>query len=80
MLLCTLKSTVAFFFLFFTLDMAFLLLALAYYFHQPGGSPEGTPQAGLLTAGGVFGILAAFAAWYNALAGLLEPTNRYAGR
>lgn len=58
LLLCTLRSTVAFFFLFFTLDLAFLFLGLAYLY--PAG---GHPQPGLLKAGGVFGILAAFAAW-----------------
>jgi succinate-acetate transporter protein len=60
LLLLTLKSTVAFFFLFFTLDMAFLFLALAYLYY----TPEGTPQPQLLKAGGGFGIIAAFAAWY----------------
>lgn len=71
--MCTLKATVAFFFLFFTLDLAFLCLALAYYFPTAAGGAN----VGLNTAGGVFGILAAFAAWYNALAGLLEPTNSF---
>ena len=73
MLMCTLKSTVAFFFLFFTLDLAFLFLSLAYYFPTAAGGAN----VALNTAGGVFGILAAFAAWYNALAGLLEPTNSF---
>lgn len=72
--MCTLKSTVAFFFLFFTLDLAFLCLALGYYFYD---STAMAAQHELNVAGGAFGIVAAFAAWYNALAGLLEPTNRY---
>lgn len=63
----------AFFTLFFTLDMAFLCLALGYYFHTAAGGPN----PNLNTAGGVFGILAAFAAWYNALAGILEPSNSF---
>lgn len=71
--MCTLKATIAFFFLFFTLDLAFLMLALAYYFPTAAGGAN----VALNTAGGVFGILAAFAAWYNALAGLLEPTNSF---
>lgn len=52
--------------------MAFLMLALAYYF-----ATAGVPQHGLLTAGGVFGILAAFAAWYNALAGIADTSNSF---
>lgn len=60
LLICTLRSTVAFFLLFFTLDMAFLMLGLAYLYH--GGS--GHAHTGLLRAGGAFGILAAFIAWY----------------
>lgn len=71
-LLCTLKSTVAFFTLFALLDLAFLFLACAY--QNANGSNE--PHTGLLRAGGAFGILAAFAAWYNALAGLLDTSNR----
>lgn len=59
MLICTLKSTIAFFFLFFTLDIAFLMLALAYYYPTAAGGAN----VGFNTAGGVFGILAAFAAW-----------------
>lgn len=58
LLLCTLRSTVAFFFLFFTLDLAFLCLFLAYLY--PTG---GAPMPALLKAGGAFGIMASFAAW-----------------
>lgn len=61
LLICTLRSTVAFFSLFFTLDMAFLMLGIAYL--QASGGPEGVPQPGCLKAGGVFGLLAAFLAW-----------------
>lgn len=73
LLILTMKSTVAFFFLFFTLDLAFLTLALAYYYP----SAAGAPQSGLLKAGGVFGLLAAFLAWYNALAGMADPSNSF---
>ena len=59
LLICTLRSTVAFFTLFFTLDMAFLMLGLAYLLHSGGA-----PHTGLLRAGGAFGILSAFTAWY----------------
>jgi len=73
LLICTLRSTVAFFTLFFTLDLAFLMLGLAYLMH--GGT--GAPHTGLLRAGGAFGILAAFTAWYNALAGIADPSNSF---
>jgi GPR1/FUN34/yaaH family len=73
-LICTLKSTVAFFMLFFTLDLAFLMLAIGYL-HLVDGAPDPT----LIKAGGGFGILAAFLAWYNALAGIADTSNRYVG-
>jgi len=73
LLLCTLKSTVAFFLLFFTLDLAFLFLAISYV--KQG--PKGAPNHGLTIAGGVFGILAAFLAWYNALAGIADDSNSF---
>merc|ERR1711977_86077 len=72
LLICTLKSTVAFFFLFFTLDLAFLLLGIAYL--RP---VDGAPSPGCTRAGGAFGILAAFAAWYNALAGIADTSNSF---
>lgn len=72
MLMCTLRSTVAFFLLFFTLDMAFLLLGIGYL-----ARVDGAPNPPVIKAGGVFGLLAAFLAWYNALAGILDDSNRY---
>lgn len=72
LVLCTLKSTVAFFILFFTLDMAFLLLGIGYL-----QAVDGEPQGGCIKAGGVFGLLSAFAAWYNALAGIADSTNSF---
>jgi len=72
LLFCTLKSTVAFFFLFFTLDLAFLMLGIAYLNH--GG---GAPNKSCLRAGGAFGIIAAFMAWYNALAGIADTSNSF---
>jgi succinate-acetate transporter protein len=72
LLICTLRSTVAFFFLFFTLDMAFLLLGIGYL--QNDGAK---PQSGCIVAGGAFGLMAAFAAWYNALAGIADSSNRF---
>ena len=69
LLICTLKSTVAFFLLFFTLDMAFLLLGIGYLRQSGKGS--------CITAGGAFALAAAFLAWYNALAGIADTSNRY---
>jgi succinate-acetate transporter protein len=70
---CTLRSTVAFFTLFFTLDLTFLLLGIAYLYHDEAGIPNSSIQK----AGGFFGFLAAFAAWYNALAGLADNSNSF---
>jgi succinate-acetate transporter protein len=72
LLLCTLKSTVAFFFLFFTLDMAFLFLALGYLY-----AIDGAVNTALIRTGGAFGVIAAFAAWYNALAGIADTSNSF---
>lgn len=72
-MLCTLKSTVAFFSLFFTLDLAFLFLAIGYL--RPNAAME--PNPSLIKAGGWFGMMAAFLAWYNALAGIADTSNRY---
>lgn len=68
LLLCTLRSTVAFFFLFFTLDMAFLFLACQSYAVANGSSSA----VALGQTGGTFGLLAAFLAWYNAFAGIAD--------
>jgi uncharacterized protein len=68
LLFCTLRSTVAFFLLFFFLDLAFLFLMIANF--RPAQALQ------LNTAGGYFGLFAAFMAWYNALAGIAD--DRYA--
>ncbi|KAJ5572765.1 hypothetical protein N7450_009749 [Penicillium hetheringtonii] len=73
MLLCTLKSSLAMFLLFFFLDMNYLLLGIANI--QCGSSGE--IMATVQKAGGVFGILAAFAAWYNAFAGIFDKSNGF---
>jgi succinate-acetate transporter protein len=67
LLICTLRSTVAFFLLFFTLDMAFLLLGIGYL-----QATAGVPKETVIKAGGWFGLFAAFLAWYNALAGIAD--------
>jgi succinate-acetate transporter protein len=73
LLICTLRSTVAFFLLFFTLDLAFLLLGVGYLNYGAAG-----PQSACIKAGGYFGLFAAFLAWYNALAGIADNSNRSA--
>lgn len=67
MTLMTTKSTWAFFALFAFLTMTFLLLAIADY----AGNGD------VKTAAGVFGIVTAFIAWYNAYAGIANPQNSY---
>lgn len=69
LLICTLRSTVAFFLLFFTLDICFLLLACENYAHDLGNE---SARLALQKAAGFFGFLAAFMAWYNALAGIQD--------
>jgi len=59
--------------LFSLLDLAFLLLAIAYLL----GDGHKNPNTACLRAGGAFGILSAFAAWYIAAAGLLESSKSY---
>ncbi|KAF7958578.1 hypothetical protein EAE96_002118 [Botrytis aclada] len=73
LLICTLRSTVAFFLLFFFLDLAFLCLGIGHL----RANAEGVALSGALNAGGYFGIFAAFMAWYNALAGLADDSNSF---
>ncbi|KAF2794785.1 hypothetical protein K505DRAFT_22528 [Melanomma pulvis-pyrius CBS 109.77] len=72
LLICTLRSTVAFFLLFFTLDLAFLFLGIGYLQHDATG-----PKTTLIKAGGYFGLFAALLAWYNALAGIADNSNSF---
>lgn len=73
LLVCTLRSTVAFFLLFFTLDLAFLLLAVGHLQLEWDPATEANiPHTNCIKAGGVFGLFAAFLAWYNALAGIAD--------
>ncbi|XDG08690.1 hypothetical protein ABKA04_008305 [Annulohypoxylon sp. FPYF3050] len=74
LLLCTLRSTVMFFMLFFTLDLAFLMLACSEYALANGAA---TASLKLGQAGGGFGLLAAFLAWYNAFAGIADSSNSF---
>jgi len=69
LLLCTLRSTIMFFMLFFTLDLCFLMLACGTYATSSGAMETSHT---LHMAGGGFGMLAAFLAWYNAFAGIAD--------
>lgn len=73
MLMLTLRSTVMFCSLFATLDLAFLFLAVSEFAKSNGSSAA----SGLQKAGGVFGLLAAFLAWYNAFAGIADTSNSF---
>jgi uncharacterized protein len=70
---CTLKSTLAFFLLFFLLDIAFFCLAAGYFL----ADAKLGPSVGPIKAGGALGVVAAILAWYNALAGIADSSNRY---
>jgi succinate-acetate transporter protein len=74
LLLCTLRSTVMFFLLFFTLDLAFLMLACGEYATNNGAAKSAVMCT---KAGGGFGMLAAFLAWYNAFAGIADSRSVY---
>lgn len=67
LVLVTLKSTVAFFSLFFFLFITFVLLA--------AGDLSGHIK--VTRAGGCIGVLTAFLGFYNAFAGVANPTNSY---
>ncbi|KAF2751732.1 GPR/FUN34 family protein-like protein [Sporormia fimetaria CBS 119925] len=72
LLACTLRSTVAFFSLFLTLDLAFLCLGVGYLSHNGE-----LPNDNWIKAGGYFGLFAAFLAWYNAFAGIADNSNSF---
>lgn len=72
LLFCTLKSTLAFFSLFFFLDITFLLLAIAHFIPVNGGV-----NVTINRVAGVFGLITAFIAWWNALAGIAESSNSF---
>lgn len=67
LLLCTLKSTVVFTSLFFTLDAGFFALA-GYYF---------TGSESTLKAGGILITISACCGWYCAFAGVATKQNSY---
>ncbi|KAI5803870.1 putative meiotically up-regulated gene 86 protein [Geopyxis carbonaria] len=70
--LCTFKSTLAFCSLFVFLDLTFLMLSLCHLQHD-----NGVANVAFGKAGGILGLITAFIAWWNALAGLLETSNSF---
>ncbi|KAJ5538867.1 hypothetical protein N7494_008346 [Penicillium frequentans] len=58
----------------FFLDMNYLLLGIA---HLKCRQSEGDILASIQKVGGIFGLLAALAAWWNAFAGVLDSNNSF---
>ncbi|GAB7366765.1 hypothetical protein MBLNU230_g0719t1 [Neophaeotheca triangularis] len=73
--LMTLRSTVFFSSLFGTVWIAFICLGAAYL--DAANNETGAPNVPLTRAGGAFGMIAAFIAWYLCLAGLLDDGNSF---
>ncbi len=67
LVLCTMKSNLAFFSLFVFLDVTFLLLMLG----------EFLDSVGCTKAGGIVGIITSFIGFYNAYCGLADDENSY---
>ena len=53
--------------------MAFMLLGISYLHRDAANMPNLPVEK----AGGFFALLSAFTAWYNALAGIVDDSNRY---
>ncbi|CAG8729710.1 1404_t:CDS:2, partial [Funneliformis caledonium] len=70
--LATFRSNGGIMALFFFLTLTFLLLTLGKFVNEDQPFPNGFTRAG-----GIFGIITALIAWYNALAGLLTPDSSY---
>lgn len=76
--LLTLRSTVAFSSLFFCVWLSFLMLGVGYMDHSGSStSTAAAPNQTLIKAGGGFGIVAAFIAWWNMLAGIADTSNSF---
>jgi len=71
--LCTLKTNLATFLIFFLLDITFLILSIAQ-FHQ---TPEGEPSPDLVRLGGAFALATAFSCWYSGMVGLMDESNSF---
>jgi len=68
----TLRSTYAFFSLFFSIFLVFLLLAIGKFV-----ASDGHDATGINKAAGVVGCIAAFLAWWNAVAGVADKQNSF---
>jgi len=75
--LMTIRSTVAFSALILFVWLTFLCLGIGYIDNTSINDTTATPNAKLVKAGGVFGIIAAFLAWWNMLAGLADKSNSF---
>ncbi|KAJ5826776.1 GPR1/FUN34/yaaH protein [Penicillium robsamsonii] len=73
LLTCTVKSTAVFFSLFACVDIAFLMLGIGHL-HRDS---HGKPNQPILQVGGLFALIAAFLAWYSALAGIADNSNSF---
>ncbi|KAK4619708.1 Acetate permease A [Fulvia fulva] len=71
----TLRATLTFNLLLLTVWLTFLMLGASYVDAQ--NDPEGMPDVTLTRAGGGFGIVAAFLAWYNMFAGMADRSNSF---
>lgn len=74
--LLTLRSTLAFSSLFFTVWLTFLMLATGYMYTTTVDGVT-APNQSLNLAGGSFGIVAGFIAWWNMLAGIADRGNSF---
>jgi len=70
---CTVKSTVVFFSLFFSVTIAFLLLGIGYL-HRTAMNEPNTP---IIKAAGVLQLIAAFLAWWVMFAGIADSSNSF---
>lgn len=66
-LICTIRSTVAFCGMFIILELTFLMLDIGLF----------TGSKGCTKAGGVLGLITSLFAWYNAYAGVATKENTY---
>lgn len=72
----TLRSTVAFSSLFLFVWLTFLMLGIAYVDTTTTAGVT-SPNGNLVIAGGAFGIIAGFIAWWNMMSALLTPDNAF---
>ncbi|THC94982.1 hypothetical protein EYZ11_005535 [Aspergillus tanneri] len=73
LLTCTVKLTVTFFSLFLSVDLAFLLLGIGYIHREAADMPN----MPIIKGGAFLALLAAFLAWYVALAGIADDINSF---